>query len=1121
MAAGFVWLFGAAAAAQTLENRLASEDPGALAREAREQGDARRGAVVFHQPSLGCVQCHAPADGRTRLGPPLTEPTPDSDDARIVESILHPSKVIREGYEPIIVQRADGRSIAAIRVSEDAESIVLRDIANDGAVETIARSDIERIERGTVSIMPAGQVNQLAGRQPFLDLVKYLIEIREGGVARANELAPSSLVLGPRELPAYERNLDHAALIRDWDRAAFRRGKAIYDRLCVNCHGTHDQPGSLPTSPRFATARLKNGSDPLSMYRTLTLGFGMMAPQSWMVPRQKYDVIHYIREAYLRANREQPFTPISDDYLAGLPSGNERGPAPSDVLEWERMDYGNQLIGTYESGDDGSNLVHKGNAIRLDGAAGGVSRGRAWILYDYDTLRAAVGWTGDQFIDWNGILFTGQHAVHPRITGRVAFETPMGPGWARPGTDSFEDTARVVGRDGRVYGPLPRDWAHYRGMYQHGSDVVIHYTVGATEVWELPRLHAPAASGSVVPRATVAAPEAAPAPVFERVFRIGPRSLSMRMRVAHLPHRGAVRLESTESGVAAFLVGASDGASRSISNNAGPDPAPHAGDAVLAVAVLPPIPGATFDVRGSELHLELPAGSEPIGFQLRLAAAPDRLTAAKLASTWSRATAPEDPLAFTRGGPVRWPERLTTRVATLDSAEGPFVVERLVHPLDNPWFCRMRFTGLDFLPDGDRLAVSDWEGNVWIVSGLASLAARAANDRSGVELTWKRIASGLFQPLGLLHRDGHFVVTCRDQICRLHDLNGDEEIDYYENVNNDHQVTEHFHEFAMGLQADPEGNFYYAKSARHALTAVVPHHGTLLKVSADGAKTEILATGFRAANGVCLNPDGTFFVTDQEGHWTPKNRINWVKPGGFYGNMFGYHAVVDPSDSAMERPLCWITNAFDRSPGELLWVTSDRWGPLQGSLLNLSYGYGKVYSVPHERIGDRMQGAMCELPIGPFPTGVMRGRFSPHDGQLYTCGMVVWASSQPESGGLYRVRYAGGTVHAPIAFHARKEAIDLTFSDPMDRGSAEDASRYAITVWSLRRSANYGSEHHDVRTWKVRDARWLDDGRTVALGVPELEPTDCIEIRCALRGEGGREVVRLLHGTIHELDASR
>ncbi len=33
----------------------------------------------------------------------------------------------------------------------------------------------------------------------------------------------------------------------------------------------------------------------------------------------------------------------------------------------------------------------------------------------------------------------------------------------------------------------------------------------------------------------------------------------------------------------------------------------------------------------------------------------------------------------------------------------------------------------------------------------------------------------------------------------------------------------------MGLQTDAEGNFYYAKAARHGLTAVVPQHGTLLR----------------------------------------------------------------------------------------------------------------------------------------------------------------------------------------------------------------------------------------------------------------------------------------------------
>ena len=116
--------------------------------------------------------------------------------------------------------------------------------------------------------------------------------------------------------------------------------------------------------------------------------------------------------------------------------------------------------------------------------------------------------------------------------------------------------------------------------------------------------------------------------------------------------------------------------------------------------------------------------------------------------------------------------------------------------------------------------------------------------------------------------------------------------------------------------------FYYAKSGRHALPAIVPHHGTLLRVGHDGARTEILASGFRAANGVCLNPDGSFVVTDQEGFWTPKNRINLVEKGGFYGNLWGYTDVTDTSDAAMKQPLCWVTNDFDRSPAELLWVTS-------------------------------------------------------------------------------------------------------------------------------------------------------------------------------------------------------
>jgi len=433
-------------------------------------------------------------------------------------------------------------------------------------------------------------------------------------------------------------------------------------------------------------------------------------------------------------------------------------------------------------------------------------------------------------------------------------------------------------------------------------------------------------------------------------------------------------------------------------------------------------------------------------------------------------------------------------------------------PAANPWLARVRLTGFDFFDGGDRAAVCAWDGDVWLVEGLQTGEGT---------LTWRRIASGLFQPLGLKIVDGTIYVTCRDQLVILRDLNGDGETDFYETFNSDHQVTEHFHEFAMGLQQDEAGNFYYAKSARHALPAIVPHHGTLLRVSPDGTRTDILATGFRAANGVCLNPDGTFFVTDQEGHWTPKNRINWVRPGGFYGNMMAYHDVEDSSDTAMQPPLCWITNAFDRSPSELLWVDSPEWGELDGRLLNLSYGYGKVYVVAHETVradaGVVMQGGMTALPLEAFPTGVARGRCSPADGQLYVCGMFAWGSNQQQPGGFYRIRRTDRPVHVPIEFHARKGELELGFSGEMSRASATDPENYTVRVWSLKRSANYGSKHIDERVLQVQGARLDDDGRTIVLEIPNLQPTMGLAVHWQIESAEGDDLSGELHGTIHVL----
>jgi hypothetical protein len=186
-------------------------------------------------------------------------------------------------------------------------------------------------------------------------------------------------------------------------------------------------------------------------------------------------------------------------------------------------------------------------------------------------------------------------------------------------------------------------------------------------------------------------------------------------------------------------------------------------------------------------------------------------------------------------------------------------------------------------------------------------------------------------------------------------------------------------------------------------------------------------------------------------------------------------------------------------------------------LLNLSYGYGKIFVVPHERVGDRMQGGVSALPIPAFATGVMRGRFHPNDGQLYVCGLFGWAGNQTHPGGFYRVRSTGRPVHVPTGFKADKSGLSLTFSGPLDRAWATDPAHYEVKTWALKRSVRYGSDHVDEKPARVRGAVLSADARTVTLDIEGLQPVWCIEVSYALRGSRGETVNGQLDGTIHEI----
>lgn len=1052
-----------------LAETLAAEDASALATAVVREGDPARGANLFHARQLACTQCHVVGSGRSLLGPNLAA-MPEGVSrgqlvAHLIASVLEPSAVVRPAYGGVTILTDEGTSVTGLAARETAEEIVLLDAASGGREIVIPIAAIEERVPARVSLMPAGLANLLADRQQFLDLVAYLAAVAEGGPARAAELAPDPLVLAARLPAGYETEIDHAAFVAEWSdpaksRAALERGEQIFSRVCANCHGTLDAPGSLPTAPRFAEGVFKAGSDPYAIYRTLTHGNGMMVPQPWMVPSQKYDVIHYLRETFLKDRNARWYTAVTPAYLASLPQGTTRGPEPSTIESWRLHDYGPFLTGTFEVGEGGENIARKGLAVRLDDGPGGVGQGHSWILYELDTLRVAAFWTGERFIDWAGINFDGRHGAHPRVAGDVQAVLPTMPGWGEPETGSFADP-RPLGRDKRPYGPLPRTHVRFQSLHHVSrggtaaelrSGVVLDYTVGATRVLETPSIGRPLAV------------EGKQVPVLVRAFSLGPRPRELVVRLAAEP-------------AAAAIVGGESAA---------------AGNPKVVT-------------RDGHVDLVIPAGDAPLDVAVAVAAA----DIATLATHAAALPVPGKVIAD-RPAPRLWAATVEMQlVAGRDN--GPFAVDVLAAPEANPWNAQVRFSGVDFLGP-DEAVICSWDGDVWKVRGITS--------PSGT-LAWRRIASGLFQPLGVKVIGGVIHVGCRDRIVTLVDFDGDGMTDRYDTFNDDHQVTEHFHEFAMGLETDAAGNFYYAKSARHALTAVVPHHGTLLKVTADGATTEILATGFRAANGVCVEADGTFWVTDQEGHWNPKNRINHVRPGGFYGNMFGYHDVTDERDAAMTPPAFWITNAFDRSPAELLRVKSNKWSPLDGGLLELSYGEGRVHLVLTEpAAGEKgeagvVQGGMVALPIRDLPTGIMRGRFNPADGQLYACGLYAWAGNRQHPGGFFRVRRTERPLTIPAGLHAEPGKLDLEFATPLEAAAACEVGNWEVRAWNLKRTKRYGSDHLDERDLPVTAATLSSDGRRVSLTVPDFGSTWCYSIEWTVKTAAGVPVKGMLHGTMH------
>ena len=212
--------------AQSLTQRLLAEDATKLVQQARKDGDIVRGAILFHQGNINCAKCHRPSAEKDRIGPDLSRLNDDVTDISVVESILLPSKEIKKEYETATVLTLQGNLVDGMIVKDDGQFVIIRDRENVDNLITIAHDEIDEVKPGKFSTMPSDLADELKDRKQFLDLLRYVLDIKDRGPESASVIGTATNV---REL---DSELEGLISIQKYN--------------CTACHSeTREFPGAV------------------------------------------------------------------------------------------------------------------------------------------------------------------------------------------------------------------------------------------------------------------------------------------------------------------------------------------------------------------------------------------------------------------------------------------------------------------------------------------------------------------------------------------------------------------------------------------------------------------------------------------------------------------------------------------------------------------------------------------------------------------------------------------------------------------------------------------------------------------------------------------------------------
>ena len=335
-------------------------------------------------------------------------------------------------------------------------------------------------------------------------------------------------------------------------------------------------------------------------------------------------------------------------------------------------------------------------------------------------------------------------------------------------------------------------------------------------------------------------------------------------------------------------------------------------------------------------------------------------------------------------------------------------------------------------------------GDVWVVSGI---------DDKLENLKWRRYATGLFQPLGLKIVDDVVYVLGRDQITRLHDLNGDGEADFYENFNNDCKVTPgNGHAYATCLETDPEGNFYYCKCGDGTA-----HGGTVLKVDKYGDKLEVFATGVRNSNGLGGGPRGPHHRSRQRGRMGPGLAHRRREAGHVPRLQADGPPTPPPTDPG--KPIVWMPQNVDNSSGGQIWVDRRQVGPAQGRDAPHQLRRGRAAARHDRRGGRHRRRAASTASPSASPPASCAAASARRTASSTSAACAAGRRPAPRTAPSSASATPASRSTCPPPLHVHANGIRFSFTCPLDPKTAADAGSYSVLQWNYNWSASYGSPH--------------------------------------------------------------